>query len=145
MADFRIDKENTYILVEDQNNKIFRMPLYALGDIIIMNDLENEKVKSLIDAIDELSTYILDLSSDFVANHYSYEELSTEFELKEDVDNLLIDKSILTDNDVEKHIRSSGLVPIDVVDEKYDNEEQDADQVFDGVETEAESYIAEEQ
>lgn len=143
MAISGIDRNNTYFIIEDENDKTWKMPLNVLGDIIIMNDLENDKVLELIEAIDELSAYILELSSEFVSEHYSYEELSTLFELKDDVDYLLIDKSILTEKDIPKHIADTGIIPKDKVDMKYEAEEADAESVFDKLTSEAESYIAE--
>ena len=140
----QIDRDNTYIIIEDSNNTFFKMPLNALGGMIAMANEENEAVNLLIDAIDELSAYIIELSSEFIENHYSLEELSTVFEMKSDVDYLSIDKTILTENDVEKFIAATDIILKDDADALYDLEEQDADSVFDKIDNEADSYDVEE-
>lgn len=136
-----ISRTDTYFLVKDVNGDTYKMPLTTLGDLIVLQDQENQKVQALIDSIDALSTYILELSAEFLAEHYSYEELSTKFELKSEVDALLTDKTILTENDVDKMINDSDVILIDQVDTKYDAAEQYADAVFNNIDKESDVYF----
>lgn len=135
-----IDSEQTYIILEDADKNTFKMPINVLGDIILLNNEENSMMVSLIDAIDELSLYILELSESFNDEHFSMEELSTVYELKSDVDYLLIDKNILTENDVEKIINDSDLITIGDVEDKYMLRELSIDNIFDKIEDEFDSY-----
>ena len=141
MKNIGIDQENTYFIAEDNSGNTFKIPLEALGHIIMMNNEENDMMNSLINAIDELSAFILDLSAEFVDEHYSKEELSTMYELKSTVDDLLIDKSVLTENDVEKILKDGNLITVDETDNKYDEAEIYADNVFDSVSNESDNYF----
>ena len=134
-----VNDKNTYILIQDTNNEYYKMPLETLGNIIVMANDTNDKVENLIDTIDTLSAYILNLSVEFIQEHYSLEELSEQFELLSETNALLTDNSILGEEDLDKYVLDRKIILKDVLDDVYDKEYDDAGNVFDKIISETDS------
>ena len=135
-----IDSNNTYFLVQGMDSRTYRLPFTALGDMVIFNSEENSRIQRIIEAIYDLSSYLLELSSEFIASHYSKEEISANFELIENTNDLLVDKSILDEKTIDRYISDKNIITKDDVDVLYDAEENTADTVFDKVADEADKF-----
>ena len=117
-----------YILV-DRDGSLFKISIRDLGNVFLPVD-DNDFVEELTEKIEDLSSYITDLSAEIIEEYTPISELSQKYELKLSTDYMLEDPNILEDEGIERKIKEAGLVPKEVVDDAFDNEVEKCEKLF---------------
>lgn len=109
-----------YILV-DRGGKLFKVSIETLQSIFLPI-MENDHVSDLEEKIDDLSSFLIDLSAEVVETFTPIEELNDKYEQKVSSDFILEDPAILQDDEIEKLISEQNFVTKDKVDNSYDKQ-----------------------
>ena len=108
-----------YILVS-RNGKLYKSSLANLHELFLpVND--DDKIDELTQTIDEISSYILELSATAMNDYTPIVQLDSKYEMKLSTDYMKSDETILIDDTIENMIADSGIVTKEKVEDSYSN------------------------
>ena len=113
--------QDTDVLLVEREGILYRLPLEKLNYRYLTVG-ENDLLYNLEDKIQEVSAYLLNLSSALTSTPEEYDSISSLNELYETKENILkipLSKALMTDEQIENIIQYRQIVAKDIVDDEW--------------------------